>query len=70
MSRYLLKPTKTGWYLALKNCWRNWTIKSGWFTPIDLMWCLDVGEFQNPRYITICILGFEIEIGKFESKNV
>ena len=68
--RYLIRPTKNGWYASIGNAWKNWSIKSGWFTPIDLLWHLGRYNLGNPRYVSISILGFNLEIGKFEKKPV
>ena len=67
--KYLIKPTKKGWYISINNAWKFWSIRSGWFTPLDLLWCLDVWNNVNPRYVSIGILGFDLEIGKFEKKK-
>lgn len=67
--RYLIKPTKRGWYLAVKSNWGNWSIRSGWLTLFELLWCFEIWEYQNPRYISIDILGLGLEAGKFEGKK-
>ena len=67
--RYLITPTKRGWYLTVKNGWKNWSIRSGWFTLFELLWCFEIWKYQNPRYFSIEILGFNLEIGKFEKKT-
>jgi len=67
--RYLIKPTKRGWYLAAASHWEHWSIRSGWFTVFELLWCFKAREFQNPRYFSIEILGFSLEIGRFESEK-
>lgn len=64
---YLIKPSKNGWYVAVKNYWQDWSIQSGWLTLFELLWCFEAWKF-NPRYVAINILGFELEIGKFEEK--
>jgi len=67
--KYLISPTKRGWYLSVINRWGNWHIKSGWFVPFDLTWCFESYKFNNPRYVSIEILGLGLEIGKFEKKG-
>ena len=67
--KYLIKPTKNGWYVAVNNTWKNWSVKSGWFTPIDVLWCLEVWKFNNPRYVSVSILGLGLEIGKFKENK-
>ena len=63
--KYLIKPTRNGWYVTVRNFWQHWSIRGGWFTPLDLLWCLEGHEFSNPCYVSIAILGFGIELGKF-----
>ena len=64
--KYLIKPTRNGWYVTARNCWKHWSIRGGWFIPLELMWCMEDHKYQNPSYIFIAILGFGLELGKFE----
>lgn len=67
--KYLIKPTKNGWYISINSTWDYWSIRSGWFTPLELMWCFDVWKHINPRYFLVNILGLALEVGKFEEKD-
>ena len=64
--KYLIKPTKNGWYIAVNNTWKDWSLRAGWFTLLELIWCGELYKHNNPRYFSINTLGFELEIGKFE----
>ncbi len=64
--KYLIKPTRNGWYVTARNCWKHWSIRGGWFIPLELMWCMEDQKYYSPSYIFIAVLGFGVELGKFE----
>jgi len=67
--KYLIKPTQHGWYISINSTWNYWSVRSGWFTLLELLWCGEFWNYYTPRYFSITILGFELEVGKFKNRR-